>query len=101
MDRADLNTPSSYALEQNYPNPFNPSTTITFSLPKSGHARVDVYDVLGKHVTTLIDENMGSGNFRVTWDGSDKNGARVSSGMYIYRMVSGSFSMTKKMLMVK
>jgi hypothetical protein len=102
VERADLTTPASFALNQNYPNPFNPTTTISFSLPQSGQTRLDVYDVLGKHVTTLLDENMGAGNFRVTWDGMDKNGSKVASGMYIYRIQSSNnFTAVKKMLMVK
>jgi hypothetical protein len=102
VERTDLNAPSSYALTQNYPNPFNPTTNIRFSLPQSGRARVDVYDVLGQHVTTLLDETMGAGNFQVTWNGQDKNGAKVASGMYIYRLQAGNnFSAVKKMLLVK
>lgn len=102
VEREGLGTPGSYALSQNYPNPFNPTTTISFSLPRSGQTRLDVYDILGKHVTTLLDENMGAGNFRVVWDGTDKNGMKVASGMYIYRIQSGNnFMAVKKMLMVK
>jgi hypothetical protein len=99
--RTDLNMPDSYTLSQNYPNPFNPTTKISFALPQSAHARIDVYNVLGHHVATLLDETMGAGNFTVTWDGQDKNGAKAASGMYIYRLQAGNFSMTKKMLMVK
>jgi hypothetical protein len=102
VERDGLGTPGSFALNQNYPNPFNPTTTISFSLPRSGETRLDIYDILGKHVTTLLNETMGAGNFRVVWDGSDKNGTKVASGMYIYRIQSGnSFTAVKKMLMVK
>ncbi len=102
VERNGLGTPESYGLSQNYPNPFNPTTTINFSLPRSGQTRLDVYDILGKHVTTLLDENMGAGTFRVVWDGNDKNGMKVASGMYIYRIQSGNnFTAVKKMLMVK
>jgi hypothetical protein len=102
VEREGLTIPASYSLNQNYPNPFNPTTTISFSLPESGPTKLDVYDVLGKHVTTLLDENMGSGNFRVVWDGADKSGMKVATGMYIYRLVSGdNFTAVKKMLMVK
>jgi hypothetical protein len=102
VERTDLNSPNSYALSQNYPNPFNPTTNIRFSLPHSGRARVDVYDVLGQHVTTLLDETMGAGNFQVTWNGQDKNGSKVASGMYIYRLqAANNYSAVKKMLLVK
>jgi hypothetical protein len=102
VERTDMTAPESYALSQNYPNPFNPTTNIRFSLPQSGPVRVDVYNILGEHVTTLLDDNMGAGNFQVTWNGMDKNGSKVASGMYIYRLqAANKFSAVKKMLLVK
>lgn len=102
VDRTDLNVPDSYQLSQNFPNPFNPTTNIQFAIPTSGQVRLDVYDILGNHVNTLINEQMGAGNFRTTWNGMDKNGQKVATGMYIYRMqVGSSFQAVKKMLLVK
>ena len=101
IERDDLTTPDSYLLSQNYPNPFNPSTTIHFAIPKTSEVRVDIYDMTGRHVTTLLNTAMSAGNYRVTWNGDDRDGAKVASGMYLYRLNAGSFAMTKKMLLVK
>ncbi len=93
--------PTAFEMGQNYPNPFNPTTNIRFSLPKEAHVRLQVFDVTGALVKTVLDESISAGNREVTWDGLNTNGQRVASGMYIYRMQAGSFSMTKKMLMMK
>lgn len=101
VKRTDDLIPGDYALNQNYPNPFNPSTTISFSVAKEGNVRVDIYDILGGLVTTIVDKELTPGNYNVTWEGTDRNGQRVASGMYLFRMQSGSFSSVKKMLMLK
>ena len=88
--------PDGYALSQNYPNPFNPSTEIEFTLPKAGLTTLKVYDVLGKEVATLVNENLGVGTFKTSLDGS-----RLSSGTYIYTLSSGDSRISKKMLLVK
>jgi hypothetical protein len=93
--------PKTYALNQNYPNPFNPSTTISFALPKNEQVKLQVYDILGNLVKTMVDQQMGAGTYQVVWNGVDQNGARVASGVYLYRLQAGSFSTVKKMLMVK
>ncbi len=93
--------PNQFALNQNYPNPFNPSTTITFALPKNEQVKLEVYDILGNLVKTVVNQQMAPGNYNVVWNGVDQNGARVSSGVYLYRLQAGSFSTVKKMLMVK
>jgi hypothetical protein len=93
--------PTSFALGQNYPNPFNPTTNISFSVPKQELVKVEVYDVLGRLISTLVDTELPVGNYTTTWNGKDVNGASVATGMYIYRMQAGSFSTVKKMLMVK
>jgi hypothetical protein len=93
--------PKEFALNQNYPNPFNPSTTISFALPKSEQVKLEVYDILGNLVKTMVNTQMGAGNYQVVWNGVDQNGARVASGVYLYRLQAGSFSTVKKMLMVK
>ena len=93
--------PTTYALGQNYPNPFNPSTTINFSLPEAGTVVLQVYTISGELVASLAQGEYPAGNFRVTWTGTDKSGAQVASGMYLYRIQSGSFTSVKKMIMLK
>jgi len=88
--------PVNFELSQNYPNPFNPSTTISFTLPVSGFTSVKVFDVLGKEVATLVSENISAGSHTVQW-----NGEHFGSGIYFYRMNSGSFMNTKKFLLQK
>jgi len=88
-------------LEQNTPNPFNPTTRISYTLPRSDRVVLDIFDVAGRRVTTLVDEVVGEGRHETVWEGTDRNGTRVSSGVYFYRLTWGKNSMTKKMLMVK
>jgi len=88
--------PIHFYLAQNYPNPFNPSTTIHFSIPKSGNVKVKVYDVLGNEVASLIDEYKEAGRYKVTYDASG-----LSSGVYFYNLQSGSFAQTKKLQLIK
>lgn len=88
--------PTSFALEQNYPNPFNPSTYISYSIRGLGFVRLKVYDVLGREVATLVNEVQDSGFKSVEFDGSN-----LPSGVYLYRLVAGSFSTTKKMLLIR
>jgi hypothetical protein len=93
--------PTVYALGQNYPNPFNPSTTINFALPEAGTVVLSVYTISGERVTTLVQGSFPAGTFHVTWTGTDNNGAQVASGMYLYRIQSGTFTSVKKMVMLK
>ncbi len=93
--------PETFVLHQNYPNPFNPSTTIAFDLPRAMTVELTVINVLGQEVTTLLDETMSAGTQSVTWDGIDKSGRPVASGMYFYRLKTDSDVQTKKMLMLK
>jgi hypothetical protein len=93
--------PQEFAMDQNYPNPFNPSTTIRFSVPHESKVSLVVYDMTGAVVKTILNENLSAGNKEVTWDGTNSNGAKVATGMYIYRLEAGNFSTTRKMLMLK
>ncbi len=93
--------PVVYALEQNYPNPFNPSTTIAYQLSKQGQTLLQVYNVLGQHVRTLVDDFQTSGTYRVEWDGKDGNGAMLSSGVYFIRLQSDGFVDMKKTLFLR
>jgi hypothetical protein len=93
--------PTEYALGQNYPNPFNPTTIIPFSLPNNGHVTLKVYTISGEEVTTLVDREMSAGNYNFTWNGLNKTGQTVATGMYLYRLQSDKFSSVKKMVLVK
>ncbi len=93
--------PEKLKLAQNYPNPFNPSTTIEFSLPRAEHVRLEVINVLGRVVTTLVDGERAAGQHEVVWDGASDAGNRVASGVYFYRLAAGGNSLTKKMLLLK
>ena len=88
--------PSSYSLSQNYPNPFNPTTKINFAIPKSGMVSLKIYNILGKEVSTLVNQNMGVGIYTYEFDAS-----RLSSGIYFYRLNVNGFSAVKKMSLVK
>jgi flagellar hook assembly protein FlgD len=101
VEIADNNIPSTFDLGQNYPNPFNPSTEIKFSVPKSERVKIAVYNSIGKLVKVLVDENLAPGSYKVTWNGEDNRGQKVSSGVYLYRMETPSFQATKKMVLLK
>ncbi len=93
--------PSAFALDQNYPNPFNPSTDISFALPNQSEVELNVYDMLGRQVKSLVNEEMRAGYHTVIWDGTDNSGRSVSSGIYFYTIKAGDFSQSRKMLMLK
>jgi hypothetical protein len=88
--------PKEFSLEQNTPNPFNPITEISFALPFAANVKLDIYNIMGQKVATLIDRSMDAGYHTVTW-----NANSVASGMYFYRLQAGSFAETKKMLLLK
>lgn len=88
--------PVEFSLGQNYPNPFNPVTKIEYSVPRFSLVTLKIYDILGKEITTLVDKEMNPGKYSIDFDGS-----KLSSGIYFYKMISGNFSETKKMIMVK
>ena len=92
----EVTQPIEYSLSQNYPNPFNPSTTIAYSIPKDGLVTLKVYDVLGKEVVTLINELQTAGKKNITFDAS-----KLSSGVYYYQLISGEFTSTKKLILMK
>jgi hypothetical protein len=84
-----------------YPNPFNPMTNIEFSLSKSGAVFLGIFDVQGRLVKTIVDESRSDGVHRVTWDGTDRDGSKVASGMYFYRMNALGESYTNSMILMK
>jgi len=96
------NLPSDFILKQNYPNPFNPSTTIEFSIPFSGNVVLEIYDLLGQKVITLIDEYLAYGNYKAVWNGVSGNSRTLSSGVYVYRLsLDNNFLNVKKMTLIK
>jgi len=88
--------PTEYLLQQNYPNPFNPTTTIRFTILDPGFTSLKVYDILGRELETLLGEDLSSGNYEIIFDAS-----RLSSGVYFYKLTSGEFTESKKMLLLK
>jgi len=93
--------PSEFGLSQNYPNPFNPSTAIDFSIAAEGYVSLNVYDITGRIVSTLVEGNLSSGYHRAVWDGIDNNGMAVSAGIYIYSLQTETSSITRKMVFMK
>ncbi|MDP4197792.1 MAG: T9SS type A sorting domain-containing protein [Bacteroidota bacterium] len=97
----DVNAPREYCLMQNSPNPFNPSTAIKFQLPMNTFVSVKVYDMLGREITSLINEEKPAGSHIVYWNGRDMNGQMVSSGVYLYKLTAGTYTETRKMNLLK
>ncbi|MCI0707468.1 MAG: N-acetylmuramoyl-L-alanine amidase, partial [Ignavibacteriae bacterium] len=93
--------PLEFSLEQNYPNPFNPTTSIEFTLPEAGKVRLDILNLLGELVSTLVDENREAGTYQVTWNGTNTRGSVVPSGVYFYKLRHGSATLTRKMVFVR
>ena len=89
------------ALHGNYPNPFNPETTIKFTMSSFGHARIDIYNIKGSLVRTLVNNEMNQGKHTVVWNGKDNNGQQVSSGIYFYQMKTSEYSSIKRMVLMK
>jgi len=88
--------PERYSLYQNYPNPFNPTTNIKFNIPKSSYVKLTIYDILGKEITTLVNEKLNVGSYEVGW-----NGSGYPSGVYYYKLITEEFADTKKMVLLK
>lgn len=95
-DQSTTELPTGYTLAQNYPNPFNPSTQISFAIPNSELVTLNIYDVLGKEVATLVDGAQSAGSYTVSFDAS-----KLSSGIYFYTLKAGNFIETKKMILMK
>ncbi len=96
VDGTQEDVPTTFNLFQNFPNPFNPTTKIKWQSPVSGHQTLNVYDILGNSIITLVDEYKSAGEYEVTLSGSD-----LSSGIYFYHLTVGSFSQTRKMILMK
>jgi len=96
IDDISSNTITTYGIKQNYPNPFNPATTIDYQVPQSGQVTIKVYNILGKEVASLVNENKRAGKYSIIFYGS-----RLASGVYFYRIQAGAFISTKKMIILK
>jgi len=93
--------PGTFSLSQNYPNPFNPETVIRYQLARTAEVKLEIYNLVGQKLTTLVDKKLSSGAHSVTWHGSDALGRPVASGVYIYRLQTDSFVESKKMLLLR
>jgi len=93
--------PYRFELSQNYPNPFNPVTTISYSLPRRSEVSIDIFNILGQKIITLVDETKPAGDYQINWDSNDSNGQKVSTGIYFYRFQAGDYVETKKMILLK
>jgi|GEM_PF-480996 len=97
----ELTLPVTYDLSQNYPNPFNPTTTIKYQIPKEGRVEIKIYNILGQEVKNLVNKEQIPGYYTVQWDGTNDNNLIISTGVYIFRMVSGDYVQSKKMIILK
>lgn len=101
VETDEYNIPEDFRLAQNFPNPFNPSTKIEFSIPITAHVTISIYNILGQETATLIDEIKPAGNYTIIWNGADSFGQKVSSGIYIYRIIANDYTESKKMALVQ
>ena len=101
VDDPVVPVPEQLTLYQNYPNPFNPTTTISFYLPKAMPCKVEIFNIRGQKVKTLLSGTMPSGKHSLIWNGEDESGRAVSSGVYCYRLITPESTKLGKMLMVK
>ena len=97
----DISVPMEFALHQNYPNPFNPTTSIKFDLPNAGNVKLVIYDMMGREVRTLLNNNINAGFQSVKWDATNDFGKPVSAGVYIYQIQADDFIQSKKMILLK
>jgi hypothetical protein len=94
--------PAEFSLSQNFPNPFNPNTTILFTIPVKSQVTIKVYNIMGQQVNTLLTKTMDAGRYHVSWDGKDDRGLKISSGIYIYQMITSSGKIfSGKMILLK
>ena len=102
MRKSSLEVPESFRLGQNFPNPFNPDTTIPFRVQMPGMVEIQIFDINGKHIKTLLNERKDYGDYQVMWDGANENGHLQPSGVYFYKItVDQKYSEIKRMALVK
>ena len=92
--------PQGFALGQNYPNPFNPSTLIPYQIPTAAHVRLEVFNLLGQRVATLVDGEQSAGAHTAQWDATDAAGRAVGAGVYVYRLSSGGATVSRRMVLI-
>ena len=98
----DNNTiPEVFALHNNYPNPFNPVTNIRYDIPEASDVRIDIYDLVGKKVKTLVSKQHQPGRYKIQWNATNEFGSAVATGMYIYKIQAKDFVSVKKLLLMK
>jgi len=97
----DQTLPKEFGLSQNYPNPFNPVTNINYALPEVVYVRLQIYNILGQRVITLVDEPQTAGYKRVSWNGRDEYGREMASGVYFCGLEAGRYAASKKLLLLK
>jgi len=93
--------PEEFEISQNFPNPFNPTTSISYGLPKECNVKVEIFNVLGQNIRTLVNEKQNAGVYTFTWNAKDMSGRRVKSGVYLYKITTSEFSKTMKMMLLK
>jgi hypothetical protein len=96
-----MQIPTSFKLEHNYPNPFNPSTTIEYQIPIDVHVSLVIYNIIGQKIINLVNENQKAGHYQTQWNGLDKTGHAVASGVYILKIHSGDFIASKKIMLIR
>ena len=101
VETEDPIIPDEFIVHQNFPNPFNPETEIRFALTKDSHVVINIYNTLGQQIDTLIEALYATGFHSVRWDGKDRNGSPVSSGVYLYQIQAGEFSQVRKMSLIR
>ena len=101
LETKDVSTPYKINLHQNYPNPFNPTTLIRYDLPVNEHVSINIYDLTGKRVKSLVNTNQDAGYRSIYWNATNDLSQPVSAGMYIYTIQAGEFRQTKKMVLLK
>jgi flagellar hook assembly protein FlgD len=101
-DEGNIKPVDGFGLVSNFPNPFNPTTTIEFTLPERTTIRVEVFDILGRKVSTLIsNQELNAGQQRLVWNGKSDGGVQMVSGTYIYRISSDKYTISNKMMLLK
>lgn len=93
--------PAKFELRNNYPNPFNPTTNISFSIAENSFVSLEIYNLLGERVRSLVNESFAKGNYSTIWNARDDFGNKVNSGVYIYRLVADDFVHSKRMVLMK
>jgi flagellar hook assembly protein FlgD len=101
MGISPASIPITYVLHQNYPNPFNPVTTLSYDLPEDALVNITIYDMMGKQVKTLINDQQTAGYKSVQWNATNNLGEPVTAGLYLYTIQAGDYSQTRKMVLLK